>query len=289
MPKVSPSKPQTAKSRKKPAKAPASPFAILQARILGLGSSVLTYFAAILTLAAIGAVLMLFFGGYFTNAGKHLSAVTDRVAASVGFSVSRVTLRGGTFVTDRDILAALADDRLGTVIGRSLLHADLDDMRRRILSIGWVESAAVQRLWPNTIHVSIEERAPIALWQDGEGAYRLVDIDARILGISQTTDHVDLPVIVGLDELPKVTDLLAELGSRPELLSRIATISSVNGRRFDLTFRNRFLAKLPETELSSALDRLVGLNAGDEGLSDKLDYIDLTTGEDAYVRQRVGG
>jgi len=44
---------------------------------------------------------------------------------------------------------------------------DLDAARAAFESVPWVRRAQVRRIWPNTLHVGIEEHRALALWNDG--------------------------------------------------------------------------------------------------------------------------
>jgi cell division protein FtsQ len=50
----------------------------------------------------------------------------------------------------------------GKDFGRNVFLSPLAERRRRLLGIGWVEEAAVARVWPNRIVVRIRERKPVA-------------------------------------------------------------------------------------------------------------------------------
>jgi cell division protein FtsQ len=46
--------------------------------------------------------------------------------------------------------------------GRSIFSVPIDERRRRLLAIDWVEDATVLRIWPDRLSVRIEERKPVA-------------------------------------------------------------------------------------------------------------------------------
>jgi cell division protein FtsQ len=49
--------------------------------------------------------------------------------------------------------------------GRSVFSVPLEERRRRLLAIDWVEDAAVSRVWPDRVVVRIRERHPVAFVQ----------------------------------------------------------------------------------------------------------------------------
>lgn len=265
----------------------ASPAERMVTSLRTLGANILTVLATGLAVIAAVVVLMLYAGGYFSNIGERIDLLTGKAARMIGFTVTRVTVKGAAHVSDRAIMQALNDPTEGSVLGRSLLHVDIHAARATVEEIGWIEAAAVQRLWPNTIHVSVIERTARALWQDAQGQYSLVDEGGRILAPTSPTAYVALPVVAGTNDPAIATEILSALGTRPALAGRVAVVMSVGERRFDLRFRNDFTARLPEDNLDKALERLEGLGAGTGKLAATLDYIDLRDPEWAYVKPKT--
>jgi cell division protein FtsQ len=63
---------------------------------------------------------------------------------------------------------------------RSVFSVPLDERRRRLLAIDWVEDASVSRVWPDRLAVRIQERKPIAFVQV-ESAVMLIDGQGMLL------------------------------------------------------------------------------------------------------------
>jgi len=49
-----------------------------------------------------------------------------------------------------------------TDFGQSIFSVPIDERRRRLLAIDWVEGASVLRIWPDRLSVQIRERRPVA-------------------------------------------------------------------------------------------------------------------------------
>lgn len=241
-------------------------------------------------LSLIGSALIAFlytvFSGQLTTMPGRLAAMPEQAAQSLGLNVTRVTLKGGKTLTTREIMGALYDDSRGSVIGRPLLTLDPQDLREAIEALGPVEVAAVQKLLPNTIHISVVERQPVALYEDGEGQFFAIDRDGVVVRPTEVTGYTDLLTVSGTKEPAIAMPFYAELSKRPVLFARASAIEVVGDRRVNLRFRNGFYAKMPETDVAEALDRLDALNAGKGTLSAKFDYLDLRGPEFAYVGQR---
>ncbi len=135
--------------------------------------------------------LVLWAGGYFSMVGRAVDRTANAAAVSSGLEVKRVLLRGAHQTAHDEIV-----DALGPVIGSSILHLSLDEARARIEGLGWVRSAAVTRLLPDTISVSVREREPAAVWQL-KGVLYLIDDSGAIIREGDAGEYANRPLIVG--------------------------------------------------------------------------------------------
>jgi cell division protein FtsQ len=82
--------------------------------------------------------------------------------------------------------------------GRSIFAIPLDERRRRLLAVDWVEDASVSRIWPDRLLVRIRERRPVAFVPLRTGAV-LVDADGALLEPPERAQFA-LPVLRGVRE-----------------------------------------------------------------------------------------
>jgi len=104
----------------------------------------------------------------------------------------------------------------------SLYLLPLEQRRKEMLAIDWVEEATITRLWPNRLRVYIRERIPVALAAlPGERrgdphTVKLIDSHGQLMR-KPNPNPFDLPFVFGLRE-----DHPVELrASRVELLLRL--------------------------------------------------------------------
>lgn len=64
-------------------------------------------------------------------------------------------------VTKLEILAAAQPD-----LTESFLILNLDDIRRRIAAIDWVDTVTLRRVWPDTLRITYQEHRAAARWGD---------------------------------------------------------------------------------------------------------------------------
>jgi cell division protein FtsQ len=81
---------------------------------------------------------------------------------------------------------------------RSIFAIPLDERRRRLLAIDWVEDASVSRIWPDRLVVRIKERRPVAFVLLGRGVF-LIDKDGVLLDPPPQSPFT-FPVLSGIRE-----------------------------------------------------------------------------------------
>jgi cell division protein FtsQ len=70
---------------------------------------------------------------------------------------SSLTISGLRYAQRSKVVRIFAGD-----FDHSIFSAPLEERRRRLLAIDWVEEASVSRIWPDRLAVRIEERNPVA-------------------------------------------------------------------------------------------------------------------------------
>jgi cell division protein FtsQ len=105
----------------------------------------------------------------------------------------QVQLAGNHHIPRASVLEIFAADR-----GKSVLRIPLEERRRQLEAIPWVERAIVRRALPNKIEVEIVERTPVAFLRQGD-AMALVDAHGVILDRPLQGDF-HFPVVTGISE-----------------------------------------------------------------------------------------
>ena len=116
-------------------------------------------------------------------------AVTDATT----LRVSEIHVRGNQHLARGEVMALLAG-----LEGQHLLQADLEAWRHRVLGSPWVEQAALRRVLPSTVEVTIRERLPIAIGRISGDLY-LVDEQGLVIDeYGPNYAQFDLPIVDGL-------------------------------------------------------------------------------------------
>jgi len=142
--------------------------------------------------------------------------VLDRYAAqSWRFrldSSDNITIAGTNNVSRSQVLEVMASD-----IDRNIFFVPLEQRKKQLEQIPWVQSASLMRLLPNRLKIVIAERTPIA-FVEINSHIQLIDANGVIVELpaNQATRY-SFPVLVGMSE----NDPLSTRVARMKLYSRL--------------------------------------------------------------------
>lgn len=203
-------------------------------------------------------------------------------SGEVGFAVDEVLVEGRKETEIRLILASLGVER-----GTPLFGFSPDAARERLLALGWVAEALVERRLPDTVYVRLRERRPAAIWQRN-GSFVLVDASGAVIGGDRVARYSDLRVIVGEDAPAHFAPLFATLSTRPALAKRVTAAVRISRRRWNLRLDNGISVLLPEQDVAAAWRRLAQLDEASGLLDRDIAGIDLRMSDRTAIRLTPG-
>lgn len=222
-----------------------------------------------LLLAAFAAGLLAWRSGLPARLAATAAERLVAAAAAQGLVVGRVTLEGRVHAEAAEILAAS-----GLALGQPMLGISPEAVRARLEALPWVERAAVQRRFPDHVHLVIEERTPFALWQH-RGRFALIDRSGRVIVQDRVERFAHLPQVVGEGAAAEAAALLDLLARHPEVERRVLAAVRVGGRRWNLRLASGADVLLPEGHEAAALERLMALHRETQLLDRQLALVDL--------------
>lgn len=138
-------------------------------------------------------------------------------------SSDEIQTAGNEHVTRGQLLQVLASD-----IGRNIFRVPLEDRRRQLEEIPWVESASVMRLWPNELRVQVIERKPVAYARIGS-KIALIDPTGVIMDVPPRTRlSYSFPVITGMSD----NEPLSTRTARMNLYAKLVLDLDANGANY---------------------------------------------------------
>ena len=202
-----------------------------------------------------------------------------QTTAASGFALREVRVEGRGETAVADILSAVRANR-----GDPILGIDIDAVRQRLEDLPWIETASVERRFPDQLIVAVTEREPMALWQRNQKLF-LVSRDGSVIETANLGKYAKLLIIVG-DEAPKkAQDLFDILAQEPDLRTHVTAAVLVGKRRWNIRMDNDVDVKLPEDGALEAWRHFADLNRQDNLLDKDVTVVDLRQADRVVVRQ----
>jgi cell division protein FtsQ len=216
---------------------------------------------------------------------EHIAAAighgVDAKLGQAGFRLKKVHVQGASPMATADIVRAA-----GVFADQPLIGLDLDQVRQRVESVGWVKQVRVVRLLPDTLVLSVQERRQLAVWQHA-GRTLVIDDHGQPIPEADPGRFAALPLVVGAGADAAAPGILPLLAQRPQLMTRTEALVRVDDRRWDLRLKDGGLIQLPATGEEDALMRLEQLDQRSHILTVGFDRIDLRNPEMTAVRPRT--
>ena len=125
-------------------------------------------------------------------------------------SSDNVTISGMNNVARSQIMDVMASD-----IDRNIFFVPLEQRKKQLEQIPWVQSAAVMRLLPNRIKIVVTERTPVA-FVEVNSHIQMIDANGVVMELPANQAHYSFPVIIGVSE----NDPLSVRAARMKIFSR---------------------------------------------------------------------
>ncbi|WP_455478980.1 cell division protein FtsQ/DivIB [Bartonella sp. B23] len=195
------------------------------------------------------AVLFFFFVTvlYGLSSSGRMEMIMKTVISDIGFEVTDIEISGNKRVVKQEVLKILGLD-----LSPSMFVFDVDRARSVLEQQAWIQSANVQKIYPNRVRISVVEREPYAIWQH-DGVMDIVDSTGRVIVPFRGGLVQGLPLVVGRGAQNAAKVFIQALSAYPQLYDRVRAYVRVGDRRWDLVLDNGIRVKLPE---NGALERL---------------------------------
>jgi cell division protein FtsQ len=236
-------------------------FACEPRRGLGVAASA----ALILGAGAFGAVR----GEHIPVLQGHWHDICDAGANALGFHIAQITVSGQRQMTPRQVFTVA-----GLTSTSSLPFFDLADARDRLMANPWIAEASLKKFYPGRLEITVVERDAFALWQN-EGKVWVIAADGAILQAYDDPAFSSLPLVVGEGAGKRAKEFLAIIAAEPQIAQNIRAAILVAERRWNLRLKNGVDIRLPESNVSAALQTLLKLDREQNLLARDIVAVDL--------------
>lgn len=222
-------------------------------------------------LLLLGGVIMsgLVNGGYLDYEGSPWMQLPGKAAGVVGMAAQEITITGLEHHEPETLLSAI-----GVQPGGSLMGFDAVQARNILQNLDWVQSAKVQRLFPNQLVVEVKEREPFAIWQRGS-AYYVIDKSGAAMSGLEASQMVRLPLVTGEGANSAAAELINQLSAYPDIMLQVKAAARVGSRRWTLYLDNGITVQLPERDWQQAIATADELNKTQRILARGIRSLDL--------------
>jgi cell division protein FtsQ len=217
-------------------------------------------------------------GGHWPEVMAELLDLRDAAANAVGFRITSIAMTGEHQLSREEVLASA-----GITDRTSLLFLDAAEARAKLKANPWIADAAVLKLYPDRLNITVTERDAFALWQL-DGKITVISADGAVVDSTVPPQFAKLPLVVGVGAAAKAKDLMALLDRYPLVRQQMRAAVLVAERRWNIVLKNGVDIRLPQTDAEQALDTLVELDRDKKLLSRDIAVVDLRLPDRVTVR-----
>jgi cell division protein FtsQ len=220
------------------------------------------------------------------------------VTAAEALTVDTITVKGTKRMSPGEVQAVLDGLR-----GTSMVTADLDAWRARLLESPWVGDAAIRRVFPGTVSVVISERDPLGIGRIGDALYLIDQRGAIIDEFGPGYADFDLPIIDGLAMVRRGASaevdeeraalagrLLADFQKQPDLARGLSQVDVSDPRDAVVILKDDpAVIRVGDERFAERVQAYLDLAARLREEVPDIDYVDLRFDERVYVKPRGEG
>lgn len=186
------------------------------------------------------------------------TAVAEGIGRA-GFRVEQVEVTGIKRADKMTVYNYTLDQK-----SQAMPLVDLEEVRGKLMTIGWIADARVSRRLPNTLKVDIVERKDAAVWQH-QGQLMLIDSEGVLLEPVSADAMPDMPLVIGDGAYAQQPAYQQLLNAAPALKPLVKAATWIGNRRWDLSFNTGERLALPEGDeaAAKALTKFAELDGAD--------------------------
>lgn len=212
-----------------------------------------------------------------------LQSMADVILRRGGLSPYKVRLSGLRRQSEKDILSLLPPYSKR----HTLASIDLPELWTGIKRLPWIQSVVIHRRWPNNLIIAVQEREPLALWQNNRQLY-LIDLGGDVIPLPSLLAYRHLPLVIGPGAPKKAQAFLEAISQTKVVKKTMMSATYVYNRRWNITLGNGTVIMLPQEGWQEALASLEKMESSSKLISrvarEHIKSIDLRTPPQVIIR-----
>lgn len=178
-----------------------------------------------------------------------LATITySKFRTSAYFPISSVKIFGVKHA-DRNSV----EDLVKPLVDKGFFAVEVDKIKERLLQLPWVSQVVVRRVWPGSVVIAIDEKKPVALWNDKS----LLSSEGELFSPALTSFPMNLPQLSG---------------PAGEQLLMAQYYAKINGVLMPLHFKIARLELTPAMTWNLILDNGIKLSVGHKDVLTRLNH-----------------
>lgn len=197
------------------------------------------------------------------------------ITCNLGFKVENIVIQDRKSASITELLSIA-----GVIKDTPIFAVDIHSIKSNLENYSWIKEALVVRKLPDTIHIKVVEKAPVAIWQKDQ-KLNLIDSDGEIIINADIHRFNDLLHVVGDDANIYAISLIQAIPF--EFFSNIKSAVRFGNRRWNLILKDETVVKLPENNAKQAIEYLMNLNKENKLFNSNIKMLDLRNEQKYYI------
>jgi len=187
--------------------------------------------------------LFILFSTFFPNFNK-----TNK---SIFFSIKNIEIKDIYFLSSKEIESSLSN-----IKNKNLLFVSNDYIQSKLVEYDFISSFQVKKVFPNTLVIKIKEKKPVAIHFDGKKNFYISE-NGDFINFIALEKYKNLPFVFG-----KNIDFGIFFQNMKKInfpLSEVKSYHYFDIGRWDITFKNGKILKLPKQNYEEILEKFISI------------------------------
>lgn len=141
---------------------------------------------------------------------------------------------------------------LTSYLNASFFSLPVGQLQADLLALDWSNQVSIERIWPDTLKITLVEKKPVALWNGS-----LLTAEGALFSVGNEQPHTMLPQLIGPSE--QQADVLQNFKKLSKLLSKYGlhavSLQLRDNQAWELSLSNGVLLRLGKRDLEKRVLR----------------------------------
>tara|TARA_B110001452_G_C15137094_1_gene395975 strand:- start:35 stop:862 length:828 start_codon:yes stop_codon:yes gene_type:complete len=200
-------------------------------------------------------IILLLFIFFFNqiNSNKQI-IILNNFLINNGFTLQKIKIFGTKNISKKTIMEIVYAENESNIF-----NVNLSNIYNTLNNNDWVKDLYIERILPDTIKITIEEKQPIGIWQY-EMSNKIITKNGEIIPTANLDKFkIDLPIIHGEHANQNANSIFEILNTNKLFAKNIWSLNYINKRRWNLHFNQGIIVLLPSKDVLEAWNKIIKL------------------------------